>query len=179
MKYRSRAAIWKQLRLWTLAQSQYKHNCGGFIRRNNSAALSEGNQTPLLLGSAADVLVGGTIQNLPGIMKHESDQGRLQAAGCRRCYFCHLYVWFWCVNLYWATTTWINIVGCFFSCVANEVTADKGDNSAICTGENGLWKRGCVRLMELNAQDLETTEHYFEVIGPSSGRKNHSTAEKD
>lgn len=81
MKYRSQAAIWKQLSLWTLAQSQYKHNCGGFIRRNNSAALSEGNQTPLLLGSAADVLVGGTIQNLPGIMKHESDQGRLQAAG--------------------------------------------------------------------------------------------------
>lgn len=55
------------------------------------------------------------------------------------------------------------------SCVANEITADKGDNSAICTGENGLWKRGCVRLMELNAQDLETTEHYFEVISLSSG----------
>lgn len=58
---------------------------------------------------------------------------------------------------------------CFFSCVASEVTADKGDNSAICTGENGLWKRGCVRLMELNAQDLETTEHYFEVVSLSSG----------
>lgn len=45
--------------------------------------------------------------------------------------------------------------------VANEVTADKGDNSAICTGREWAVEEAALRPMELNARDLEKTKHYF------------------